>query len=450
MQIAFVTLFLGLTLGAYPVQLAVEGPIANVELLLDGEVIGRIPGSPWSGSVDFGTDLAPHELVARGLDGRGQEVARTRQWINLPRPPAEVEVVLENGAEGRPSSAQLVFQSRTGARPDEARVTLDGQPLTVGPGGRLALPAYDPASGHVLSVELRFENAVLARTDAVFGGRWGSEVSAALTAVPVRVRRGRTPSVEALQGRLLAGGVPANVVAVEDGPAEVLIVRDLAVKDALAELGKERPGAGMSFQGGRSSVQGGRPSFDSQADRFETALGKEDQVRFLCPVPRSFAGSGIPSELFDMSQAYSRADGGLLWMLTSVSARVPPGKQRLADAVAVAGLQALAGNHRRAVLLVLGGEPQDASRYDPATVRRYLESIRVPLAVWAAEKGAATSPALAAWGKVEDVSTVAKLRSAVERLREQLESQRIVWIEGTHLPGSIRLTPSERSPIELP
>ena len=114
MQIAFVTLFLGLTLGAYPVQLAVEGPVATVELLLDGEVIGRVAGPPWSGAVDFGADLTPHELVARGLDAQGQEVARARQWINLPRPPAEVGVMLENGPEGRPSAARLVFQSRTG------------------------------------------------------------------------------------------------------------------------------------------------------------------------------------------------------------------------------------------------------------------------------------------------------------------------------------------------
>jgi hypothetical protein len=451
MQIAFVTLFLGLTLGAYPVQLAVEGPVATVELLLDGEVTGRIAGPPWSGVVDFGAELVPHELVARGLDAQGQEIVRARQWINLARPPAEVGVVLENGPAGRPSTARLVFESRTGARPDEARVTLDGKPLAVGPGGRVALPAYDPATGHVLSVELRFENAVLARTDALFGGRWGSEVSAALTAVPVRVRHSQTPSTDALQGWLLAGGEPPtslSVVAVEKGPAEILTVRDFGALAALADLGKERAGAGMSF--GKSSVEGGKPSFDPQVDRFETALGKEDIVRFLWPVPRSFAGTGIPAELFDLSRAYSRADGGVHWMLTSVAGRQLPGKQRLSDAVAVAGLQVLAGNHRRAVVLVVGSEPEDASRYDPATVRRYLEAIRVPLFVWAVEKRAASSPALAAWGRVEDVSTMARLRSAVGRLRAELESQRIVWVEGTHLPSSIRLAPSAKPPIELP
>ena len=56
--------------------------------------------------------------------------------------------------------------------------------------------------------------------------------------------------------------------------------------------------------------------------------------------------------------------------------------QRLADAAAVAGLQALAANRPRAVLVVLGEQPKDASRYDAETVRRYLESVRVPLVVW--------------------------------------------------------------------
>ena len=68
-----------------------------------------------------------------------------------------------------------------------------------------------------------------------------------------------------------------------------------------------------------------------------------------------------------------------------------------------------------------GGSPEDASRYDPATVRRYLAAIRVPLYVWSVEKGGAGSPALASWGEVEDVSSLGRLRRAVERLRDDLE-----------------------------
>src|SRR5262245_43752635 len=124
MQIAFLTLFLGLTLGAYPVELAVEGPVASAELLLDGAAAGRIAGPPWKGQVDFGSDLLPHELVARGLDELGQEVVRTRQWVNLPRPAAEVGIVLEGPAE-KPTRVRVSWQSLKGERPVAAQVTMD-------------------------------------------------------------------------------------------------------------------------------------------------------------------------------------------------------------------------------------------------------------------------------------------------------------------------------------
>ena len=181
MQIAFITLFLGLALGPHSVELAVEGPVASVELLLDGTVAGRIEEPPWKGEISFGSTLVPHELVARALDAEGREVARARQWVNLPRPPAEVEIVLEG--TGNPSKARLTWQSRTGAQPTSIHLTLDGRPLALGPDGRAALTAYDPESAHVLSAELHFPSNVVARRDAVFGGKYGSEVSTDLTAV---------------------------------------------------------------------------------------------------------------------------------------------------------------------------------------------------------------------------------------------------------------------------
>jgi hypothetical protein len=86
---------------------------------------------------------------------------------------------------------------------------------------------------------------------------------------------------------------------------------------------------------------------------------------------------------------------------------------------------------------VLGGDDEDASRYDPATVRRYLESIHVPLYVWSLY--GRSSAAAKRWGGAEDISSVFKLSTAVARLRRELEAQRIVWLEGRHLPQSIAL-----------
>lgn len=435
MQIAFVTLFLGLAMGPHPVEVAVEGPVAAVELLLDGAVAGRIEKPPWKGEIDFGSVLVPHELVARALDAGGQEVARTRQWVNLPRPPAEVEIVLEG--TGNPSKARLTWQSRTGEEPTSIQLTLDGRPLALGPDGRASLPSYDPESAHVLSAELHFPSNVVARRDAVFGGRYGSAVSTDLTAVPVRVRRGKLTEA-ALQGRLVARGAPLAVAAVERGPAEVFVVRDLGADGPLAELGAVKK---------RRTVQGQgldkRITIESDYLRYEVGLRREDEVRFVYPVPRVYSASGQRSELFDWSRAFTLRDGGMHWLLTRLAAPGgSPGRQRLADAVAVAGIQALAGSRPRAVVLVLGAAPEDASLCDPATVRQYLASVRVPLFVWSAAKRAKDAPlppSHAAWGHVEDVSTVPRLRAAVARLRDELESQRIVWVEGTHLPQSIAL-----------
>ena len=52
------------------------------------------------------------------------------------------------------------------------------------------------------------------------------------------------------------------------------------------------------------------------------------------------------------------------------------------------------------------------------------------------------APENPAWGDVEDISALPLLRRAVKRLREELDAQRIVWIEGRHPPQAIALAPS--------
>lgn len=444
MQIAFVTLFLGLALGAYPVELAVQGPVASVELLLDGAVVGRIAGEPWKGQVDFGSDLLPHELAARGLDERGQEVVRTRQWVNLPRPAAEVGIVLEGPAE-KPTHVRVSWQSRTGERPVAARVTMDDQTLSLDEAGRSRLPSYDAETPHVLSAELTFPSSVVARRDAVFGGRYGAEVSMELTAVPVRLRHGRMPEAKDMRGWFQANGQPLTVAAVDEGPGEVLIVRDLgaAADEALTKLGDLRTLRALT---GANAL-----TYNPDYLRYQLVLQKESTVRYVWPRTVSYGEGGLKSELFPQSRAFSGQDGGVHWVLTSIRPNELLGKgpQRLADAVAVAGLQAMGGNRPRAVVLLVGPSPEDASRYDPATVRRYLAAIRVPLFVWRMGEGPAPAALSAAWGDVEDVSTLPRLSTAFERLKDELASQRIIWVEGTHLPPSIALSPSAAG-LELP
>jgi hypothetical protein len=275
----------------------------------------------------------------------------------------------------------------------------------------------------------------MARKDVGFGGRWGDEVSAELTAVPVRLRPGKKlPEVKDLQGWILAGAKPAPVAAVEEGPAQLLIVRDGDARQTLERYDREK--SGKSLIAGMNEIR-----------RFQMTLGKDDQVRFVWPSARQAAGDGLTAELFDSSRDYTAKDGGVLWLLGRAMPQIEKVDQRLADAVAVAGLQALAGNRPRSVLLVLGYHPKDASRYDAGAVSHYLESVRVPFVVWSL--GGHDAPAGFAWPGAEDISSLPKLESAFSRLNENLATQHIVWIEGGHLPREITLSPAAAEVMEL-
>ena len=443
-QIAFVTLFLGLTLGTQPVELTVSGPVATIELVLDGTPVLRLHGPPWRSRIDLGSRLEPHELVARALDRQGQEIARATQWLNLTRPPAEVEVVLERGAGGRVTAVRIAWQSLTGAVPSGIGALLDGNPLILDRERRFPIPAYDPGTSHVLTITLQFPDGLSARKDVVFGGIYGEEVSTELTGILVRLRKGKNlPPVPQLQGWFLDAGRPLHVAAVEEGPAELLVVRDLTAIEVLRKLEDQR----------WSRMSAAEQMGNREFLRFQMTLEPEDEIRLVWPIPKSYAGSsGLPTDLFDVTRTYTAKDGGLFWLISRTVPRAgaATSPQRLADAVAVAGLRTLDSNRRRAVLLMLAREPADGSRLDPALVRHYLETIRVPFYVWTVLKPWSTPPpSMAAWGELEDASSLNKMREAFERVKEDLESQVLIWVDGRHLPQSITLSPAAAEVVEL-
>ena len=55
-----------------------------------------------------------------------------------------------------------------------------------------------------------------------------------------------------------------------------------------------------------------------------------------------------------------------------------------------------------------------------------------------------SGPGWCKWGTAEEVSSHSLMNRAVERLRERLSAQRIVWLEGAHLPQRIRLAEGVR------
>jgi hypothetical protein len=434
-MIAFVSLFLGLVVGVVPVTVLVEKPVAAVRYELDGKPVGRVERAPWTLPLDFGEELVPHELVARALNAAGKEIGVARQFVNLPRPPAEVEVVLERDLKGRATAARFSGQSLIGPRPARVTATFDAAPLPAGEPGRVALPDYDENARHVLSVELEFSPTVRSRTDVVLGGAETGVVRSELTAVVVRkTAPGNPPAAEELAGAFAREGRPVPVVAVEEGPAIVCVVRGPSVRMALKSLGT----------GGRTTLAlqpGGQrlPRFDRDASRSAMTLEKGDRLRFIWPMPRAIASSP-GSELFDRSRDFAGADAGLAWLLTRVEhPEQHPREVRLADAAAVAGLEATASGSRRAVVLVLGDETADRSRHSPDSIRRYLQTIRVPFTVWSL-KSLAAQPLAKSWGEVEDVSSADRLEKAVERLKADLAAQRVVWVQGRFIPQEITLS----------
>lgn len=441
-SIAFTSLFLGLVMGIHPVGVAVEGPAAAVAIELDGKSVGQVAKEPWSLDVDLGRDLAPHELVARALDPAGRELSRTQQWLNVPRPPAEVTLLLERNALGEPVAVRVTWQSLLGGSPSRMSVTFDGKPLDVRNPLHVPLPSHDPETTHVVAAEVEFSAAVTSRAGLVLGGRSRSDVASELTGIPVRVRNGTNLSVDALKGALRKGDEPLQVVAVEKGPALLLVVRDTDHLEALGKLGS----------GGRTTFvpepNGSFPHFDAEFSRSEMRLADQDRVRFIWPRASRVADSKTPTALFDASRDFAGSFGGLHFLLTRVSHPIQKAaNEKFADAVAVAGLQAFAAYTRRAVVLVLGRQIDDASQYSPAAVRAYLEKVRVPLFVWSLENRTAGRVA-AAWGSAEDISSYAKLKKAYEKLRRELDSQQLVWVAGRHLPQQVALSGSVEG-IEL-
>ncbi len=458
-MIAFVTLFLGLAAGAETVELTVGDGVAAVELRLDGRQVADLRGPPWTAECDFGSELAPHELVAIAYDDAGREVGRAEQSINLPRPRSQVELLPLAAGSGPPDSARVLWQSVDGARPDSVTITFDGAPLEVGDPNRVELPAYDPDRIHLLKAELRFGYS-LAHSEIVIGGRPGETVGSELTAFPVLVASGnRPPSAEEMAGWFLRSGRRLRVLAIDRRPADLIVVQDQTPR-ILGQLDRLR----RDLAGGPESDLLLRPG--------PTGIKRGDRLRVIVPYglpvarPAS-AGDGAgpgrgeaatrrttPRELFPISRdlatpdrtptsvgvgrrlvAAPRATG----LLAATFYRAPPAgvSQRLADAVAEAGRAAAAGGRPRAVILITGPGSTDASRFSPEVVRGYLRRLRVPLVVWSPEAPAAWST----WGEAARIRGRSQLLHAVRGVRSTVDRQLVVWLEGRHVPQEIELAP---------
>ncbi len=440
-MLTFLTAFLGLVVGVHPVELTVGSDVATVELRLDGETLGTLRGEPWVLACDFGSELAPHELVAIGRDAEGREIARAVQWINLPQPRSQAELVLDEAVDGVARQARLVWHSADAATPDAWRVSFNGEVLGVADPRVFELPAYDPARFHVLQAALRFGNSY-AYEEIVLGGPRGDSVDTELTALPVRID-GKLPNASEMEGWFLKDGRSLEVVTVERGGADIVLVQEATPRlwGDLLRLHKDA----MARSRGR----------DVLTRKLSSGLNHEDSLRILLPVGDSNAKATL--DQFFISHDFSTIEDGpsssgvVNRRISSPRARgilatLPyPGEgplrddapRRVADAVAVAGQVASAGRRKRVVVLIKDEGTHDHSAHSPTQVRRYLERLQVPLLVWSPEK-----PKSDDWGEVFDISTSRELLRGVLQLRQTLDDQVIIWLRGRHLPQDVELAPA--------
>jgi len=415
--VTFASILLGLVVGVQPISVLVGDGIVAVEIVLDGRTVAVARGEPWSVNVDFGWRLMPHELLALAFDGEGREVGRARQLVNVPRPGAQAFLV--SSSENGRRLARLTWEAVEGAAdPLAIRIYLDGELLQVPDPTLIELPADDENRLHLLRAEVDFTETTGAVAELTYGGFFADRVSTDLTALPVLLDKGnKLPPPEDLQGWVRGPDGDLRVVATEKGPADILVVRSSSAVAALEHWWRVHAG---SRYGGMFTVrQPARAAF--VWPYAEATVGRTRQF-WVFPFSPSFSLTEIP--LVQLARLEPQPDE-----------RVE--RQRLTDAVAVAGLAAAGRRHRRAVILILGKDAPDESELSPDQARDYLRQLHVPLFVWAA--AGPDSATIESWGEVFDTSSRSGMVAAVRDLDRILSAQRILWIDGLHLPNSLVL-----------
>jgi hypothetical protein len=411
-MITFLTLFLGLSTGVRPVEIAVGPGVVSVEIRLDGRTLAALTQPPWRTLADLGLEPEPHELLAIGRDAAGAEVARARQMVNMPRPAAEAVLILLPGSGGRGRKARLTWQSALGMPPERIAVTFDGKGVPFETAGRdFSIPDYVPEQVHFLRADLDFPDNLVASAEMIFGGRDRDEARAELTGIPVYFT-GPPAAAAELDGAFLANGKPVRISAVEEGPGEIVVVRDEDAREPLRGMGP-------------------RVVFDLQPRPGQ-------KIRFCWPVTRPADEVSPSYDVFMRSGDLTTTSGGLHMLLTLPRAPAVSKKPRFADAISVAALSASGRNRARAVLFITGGSP-DSSRLTPEVVRRYLAKLRVPLYVWAVDGPSAGKAR--PWGSVATLRDHPTFLAAGRKLLDDVAAQRIVWLEGVHLPQAITVSP---------
>jgi len=426
-QIVFLTLFLGIVSGTQPLVLEVTGPVKSVRVLFGGREVALMKAPPWETTLDIGADLTPRELTAIAFDKDGDEVARVSQIINLPRPTAEFDIVVED------ADVSLRWRHLMNEQPEHATITLDDKPLVIDEQLHAKLPKINREKTHILASEIRFPDGFVARRETVLEAALSASAASQLTPIGLRdTGKGHPRNWDGCITR--ADGKPVRTAAVEKPSALVIAVRD------------PYPPTGLPSPLEKwLTDQRKRPNWSI---RNTTEFDRTTSVRIVWAVSQQFSDVEGTADLFeatsdfDASSDFGRSNGNVLFMLfTDYTGKAKDDAPRqFTDAVAVAGIRGVTAAQRRAVVYVLSGT-EDTSKNSPAAVRRYLETLGVPLFIWS--RVGPFPSAASIWGSGDDISTYAKLSAATARVRNALEEQRIGWVdvdplEALHLKANPR------------
>ncbi len=471
-MVEFLTLFLGLATGIQAVELNVAGPVATVEVRLDGEALATLTTAPWVVDCDLGSGPLPHDLVAIARDAHGQELDRAEQWINMATRQTAATLAVDTDAQGHARALRVDWQSIGEPEPEKIEASFDGQPLDVTDPGHIPLPDHDDRDFHYVSAGVDFARKQDSRRDAEIGGTRVQKISAQLTAVVVNLEgRSGLPPVRKMRSWFRKNGEPLDIHGVEKGPMDLFVVRGPGSQPVLDELARAvlessfKPSDGppgmwqdwdpaQFFAGRLEAIEERMRARFRQLDplRHFAALGPKLRLRFVSPRPGPLTPAGLQPEMFTHSRTYAGSEGGLSWL----ARQQPPlaFDPQVGKAVALAGVTARGGNRRRAVLLITAEAAAGASTYSPANTRALLSALQVPLYVWSIATrplDAAGSSPSGGWGETTDLGdfsrpgrVAARLGRASTVLQRSLKNQRIVWLKGRHLPQQIELSAEAR------
>jgi hypothetical protein len=448
-MVEFLSILIGLYTGVHPVDLTVSREVAAIEVQLDGRSVAELSGPPWRFECDFGINPTPHELVVIARDARGDELDRVTRWVNLASSTSGASMSLETDDRGQPVAARISWESIGVRQPRAIEVLFDGEPLAVADPRRVPLPRFDLSEIHFISATLRFTDEQVSRLEASFGGVLGEEIRTELTAVAVVLEKGAAlPSAADMQNWFTSAGAPLSVRGIERGSAEVVFVRDPTAQPYLDRLAELALGPVVSSPNARG-IGGSRgtavASPESDRLRYLAGLGRDVNLHFLTPQAAPLLGEELSSELFVHSPSYGTDAGGFLRISQQPTEMIFP--VHFTDAVATAGMVAHGSHRRRAVVALIGDAPGDHSQDSAKAVRSYLRQLHVPLAVWQFNRESTYGE----WREARYVGPGTRDRRPSERfeealgdLRRLLRRQRIVWLEGRHLPQSIELSAAAR------